>query len=134
MYYRHIIAPTLHTSIRKWHVFIHGFYIRWLLISLCARMIKNRSFPKKNLHFRCDQMPSTNRNSWFTPYARIVRWATILYKNHGFSSGIKDGLYMQKLIYLINVLLVYTTGIPNQIHNTGWPKVTANLYCNFAHP
>ena len=25
----------------------HGFYIRWLLISRCARMMKIMSFPKK---------------------------------------------------------------------------------------
>ena len=41
-----------------WHVFIpsskysvypyaHGFYIMWMLISLCARMMLYRSFPKK---------------------------------------------------------------------------------------
>ena len=42
---------------------------------------------KKNqiwLPFQCNQRPSTNRNSCFTPYVRIVKWATILYKNHGF--------------------------------------------------
>ena len=27
--------------------------------------------------FRCNQMPSTNRNSWYTPYVGIVKWATI---------------------------------------------------------
>ena len=27
-------------------------------------------------------MPSTSWKSWFTPYLRIVKWATILYKNH----------------------------------------------------
>ena len=32
--------------------------------------------------FRCIQMPSTNRNAWFTPCVRIVNWATIYYKNH----------------------------------------------------
>ena len=40
---------------------------------------------KKNrfwLLFRCNQMPSANRNSWFTPYVHIVKWATILYKYH----------------------------------------------------
>ena len=30
-------------------------------------------------------MPSTNRNAWFTPCVRIVKWATIYYKNHGCS-------------------------------------------------
>ena len=29
----------------------HGFYIRWLLISRCARMMKTRSFPEKNIGF-----------------------------------------------------------------------------------
>ena len=33
--------------------------------------------------FRCNQMPSTNRTAWFTPCVRIVKWATIYYKNHG---------------------------------------------------
>ena len=28
-------------------------------------------------------MPSSNRNSWFTPYVRRGKWATILDKNHG---------------------------------------------------
>ena len=27
-------------------------------------------------------MPSTNRNAWFTPCVRMVKWATIYYKNH----------------------------------------------------
>ena len=26
---------------------------------------------------RCNQMPSATRNAWFTPYERIVKWATI---------------------------------------------------------
>ena len=30
--------------------------------------------------FRCNQMPSTNWNTCFTPYVRTVFWATILYK------------------------------------------------------
>ena len=66
--------------------FDHGFYIRWLLISCCARMMKTRSFSEKKNRiwwlFRCNQMPSTNRNAWFTPCVRIVKWATIYYKNH----------------------------------------------------
>ena len=42
-------------------------------------------FRKKNRIwrlFRCNQIPSTNRNAWFTPCVRIVKWATIKYKNH----------------------------------------------------
>ena len=27
-------------------------------------------------------MPSTYRNALFTPFVRIVKWATIYYKNH----------------------------------------------------
>ena len=27
--------------------------------------------------FRCNQMPSTNRNAWFTPCVRIMKWTTI---------------------------------------------------------
>ena len=38
--------------------------------------------------FRCNQMPSSNRNSWFTPYVRIVKWATISYKNHGLNGPV----------------------------------------------
>ena len=30
--------------------------------------------------FRCQQMPSTNRNAWFTLFVRIVKSATIWYK------------------------------------------------------
>ena len=47
---------------------------------------KQGLFPKKNRIwwlFRCNQMPSTNRNAWITPCVRIVKWATIYYKNHG---------------------------------------------------
>ena len=29
-------------------------------------------------------MPSTNLNLYFTPYVRIVKWATNYYINHGF--------------------------------------------------
>ena len=29
----------------------HGFYIRWLLISCCARMMKTRSFSEKKIGF-----------------------------------------------------------------------------------
>ena len=32
--------------------------------------------------FRCNQMLLTNRNAWFPPCARIVKWATIYYKNN----------------------------------------------------
>ena len=42
-------------------------------------------FRKKNRIwrlFRCNQLPSTNRNAWFTPCVRIVKWATIYYKNY----------------------------------------------------
>ena len=28
--------------------------------------------------FWCNQMPSTNRNVWFTPCVRIVKWATMI--------------------------------------------------------
>ena len=31
--------------------------------------------------FRSNQMPSANRNTWFTPYLRYVFWATIWYKH-----------------------------------------------------
>ena len=31
-------------------------------------------------------MPSTNRNSWFTPHVRIVKWATIWYKTMPYKS------------------------------------------------
>ena len=30
---------------------MHGFYIRWLLISRCARMMKTRSFSEKKIGF-----------------------------------------------------------------------------------
>ena len=33
--------------------------------------------------FRCNQIPSKNRNAWFTPDVRTVKWATMWYKNHG---------------------------------------------------
>ena len=45
----------------------------------------NKVFFRKNRIwwlFRCNQMPSTNRNAWFSPCVRIVKWATIYYKNH----------------------------------------------------
>ena len=35
--------------------------------------IRNRIWPL----FRCNKMPSTNRDSWFTQYVRIVKWVTI---------------------------------------------------------
>ena len=39
---------------------------------------KQGLFRKKNWWlFRCNQMPSTNRNAWFTPCVRTVKWATI---------------------------------------------------------
>ena len=41
---------------------------------------KQGLFTKKNWIwrlFRCNQMPSTNRNVWFTLCVRIVKWATI---------------------------------------------------------
>ena len=47
---------------------------------------KQGLFPNKNRIwwlFRCNQIPSTNRFAWFTPCVRIVKWATIYYKNHG---------------------------------------------------
>ena len=53
----------------------HGNYVR-----CCAQKKWNRYFPKKNQiwrHFRCNQMPSTNRNTGLTPYVRPVFWATI---------------------------------------------------------
>ena len=47
---------------------------------------KQGLFLKKNRIwwlFRCYQMPSTNRNAWFTPCVRIGKWATLYNKNHG---------------------------------------------------
>ena len=31
--------------------FYHGFYIRWLFVSRCARMMKTRSFSEKKIGF-----------------------------------------------------------------------------------
>ena len=39
----------------------------------CIFREKNRIWPL----FRCNQMPSSNLNPLFTPYKRIVKWATI---------------------------------------------------------
>ena len=36
-------------------------------------------------------MPSTNRNAWFTPCVRLVKWATIYYKSHDFHKWIWEG-------------------------------------------
>ena len=64
----------------------HGTYTRWLLRTSFAHMKKNIFFVRKKNRIwpfcRCNQMPSTNRNAWFTPCVRIVKWATIYCKNH----------------------------------------------------
>ena len=54
-------------------------------VHIAHEWYKRGLFPKKNRIwrlFRCNQMPSTNRNVWFTPSVRIVKWATIYYRNH----------------------------------------------------
>ena len=40
--------------LHKYYIFFsrnHGFYIKWLLISRCARMMKTRSFSEKKIGF-----------------------------------------------------------------------------------
>ena len=50
-------------------------------------------------------MPSTYRNSWFTPNVRIVKWANIWYKHHGLVKwffGSSGNKWFHKLLYSNN--------------------------------
>ena len=55
-------------------------------------------------------MPSTNLNAWFTPCVRIVKWATILSKNHDFTPtwlGTRDAVQCT-LYSRIRLAAIYT--------------------------
>ena len=41
--------------------------------------------------FRYKQMPSTNRNAWFTQWLRIFKWATIYYTPHEAKGAFYEG-------------------------------------------
>ena len=74
-YYSYIssVAPNKLSLIGLSFWYITWFYIRWLLISCCARMMQTRPFSEKKSIwwlFRCNQMHSTNRNVWSTPCVR----------------------------------------------------------------
>ena len=55
----------------------------------CKQGIFSRKKNQISWLFRCNQMPSTNRNAWFTLCVRIVKWATIYYKNHEISGYVQ---------------------------------------------
>ena len=56
---------------------------------------ENSSFPRKKNRFwplcRCNQMPWTSRNTWFTSYVRTVFWATVWYMYHATTSSKNSG-------------------------------------------
>ena len=61
--------------------------------------------------FRCNQMPSTNRNAWYAPCVRIVKWATILYKNNLYTGVRYCRLSMVLLLIKSRILLQYKQNI-----------------------
>ena len=68
----------------------------------CKQGLFSRKKKRNRWLFQCNQMPSTNRNAWFTPRVRIVIWATIYYKNHGFirdfGSGCSDRIQIRPCV------------------------------------
>ena len=72
----------------------------------------NKTFFRKKTRIwllsRCNQMPSTNRNAWFTPCVRLVKWATIYYKSHEYD------------IILLNLF-------DNDIYHIWYEKIEKNI-------
>ena len=66
--------------------------------------------------FRCNQMPSTNRDACFTPCVRIGKWATIYYKNHG---PIPDIHHTMTIIYFLFHRLIIGSNPDPAIFNWG---------------
>ena len=65
--------------------FLHGFYTRWLLISLCAHMeiIRHFELLKAFGYIERDiKFDFFRKKTLFTSYVRNVKRATILYKDH----------------------------------------------------
>ena len=71
-----------------WHFFLHFFYrlFQWYSFKMVAKnMLRTYGakwvFSEKKTRiwqlFPCNQMPPTNRNTWYTPYVRTVFLATI---------------------------------------------------------
>ena len=107
----------------------HGFYNRWLLISLCAHMEQIRHFALLKAFGYIEKVVKSDiffsEKTYFTSYVRIVKWATIQYKNHAINMGFQvpwlDGEWILRMAYCRNISsIILITFHLSRYHRMPW--------------
>ena len=110
-------GKTLYQNINIWYsfpskdhyfyvYFDHGFYIRWLLILWCKIWFSDKS------------------KSIFTPYVRIVKWASILYKKPWFRH-----FEVEKSSNNLKIPVLYDTKLSAYFES--WSNLCWSINCTF---